>query len=49
LRKTRGPAALIECGYLSNTIERRICVSDRFQSQLSKNIANGIAKFIRRR
>jgi N-acetylmuramoyl-L-alanine amidase len=46
LRRTLGPAALIECGYLSHDAERRICTSTRFQASLAKNIARGITSYV---
>ncbi len=47
LTKTRHPAALIECGYISNSRERARCNTTSFQSAAAKAIARGIVKTVK--
>lgn len=46
LNKTKAPAALVECGFLSNTWERNRCVQDWFQQALAEEIAAGIKNYL---
>lgn len=43
---TRGPAFLIELGYLSNYTEARLLRDSSFQNRLAQAIANGITDFL---
>jgi len=45
---TRGPAVLVELGYLSNFTEARLLRTSSFQSRLAKAIATGISDFLGR-
>lgn len=45
LRKTKGPAALVECGFISNSWERQRCNSTWFRQILAEQIVAGITKF----
>jgi N-acetylmuramoyl-L-alanine amidase len=47
IRKTRHPAVLIECGYLSNTTERRLCCAGWYRDRLARGIADGISRSLR--
>lgn len=42
LNKTRCPAVLIECGYLSNYAERKRCLSPSYQYNCARAIVDGI-------
>lgn len=42
LNKTKCPAILIECGYLSNYSERKKCMSYKYQYNCAKAIVDGI-------
>lgn len=48
LRNTRGAAVLIECGFVSNDVERRLCRSAAFQAQLAKGIVRGLSAHVRK-
>ena len=43
LRKTRGVAVLVECGFISNGWERKRCASSWYKDILAQEIASGIA------
>ena len=43
LRKTRGVAVLVECGFISNGWERERCSSSWYKDILAQEIASGIA------
>ena len=43
LRKTRGVAVLVECGFISNGWERKRCASSWYKNILAEEIAKGIA------
>lgn len=45
LRKTKGTAALIECGFISNSWERHRCNSAWFRQILAEQITSGITDF----
>lgn len=52
LNKTRCPAVLIECGYISNHYERKRCQSSSYQNNCARAITDGIMaykNFYRRR
>jgi N-acetylmuramoyl-L-alanine amidase len=44
LRRTRIPAALIECGFLTNPTEGRLAQNDGYRQQLAEQIARGIRR-----
>ncbi len=46
LMKTKGTAALVECGFISNAWERKRCNSDWFRQILAEQIAKGIVNFM---
>ncbi|MEZ5326033.1 MAG: N-acetylmuramoyl-L-alanine amidase [Verrucomicrobiales bacterium] len=48
LRKTRGPAVLVECGFLSNSWERGRCKSPSYRQKVAQAIADGIVYYRRR-
>jgi N-acetylmuramoyl-L-alanine amidase len=48
LRKTSCPAALVECGFLSSTRERRLLTSSGYQDRMARGIADGIARSVNR-
>lgn len=43
LKKTRGVAALVECGFISNGWERERCAQSWYKKILAQEIADGIA------
>lgn len=45
-RHTKIPAILIECGFLSNSIERRKLVDPTYQRQLARAIRSGVETFL---
>ena len=45
LTKTRGVAALVECGFISNHWETRRCATTWFRDILAQEIASGIAAY----
>jgi len=45
--KTPGrPAVLIECGFLTNPLDRRRLTKHRYQDEIAKGIAQGIVKYL---
>jgi N-acetylmuramoyl-L-alanine amidase len=42
LRLNQYPACLIECGYLSNNAEARLCATEAYRMKLADGIAEGI-------
>jgi len=44
-RNTRTPGVLIECGFLSNSIERSNLQTPTYQKKLSKSISNGVIEY----
>ncbi len=44
---TRCPAVLVECGFISNTRERRRCNTARFQTDAARSIVAGIERYDR--
>jgi len=47
LRTTRAPAALVECGFLSNSWERKRCNEAWIRQALAEQIAKGIIAYYR--
>jgi len=45
LTGTRGPAVLVELGYLSNRREAALLRSSSFQNRLAKAVADGISDY----
>lgn len=45
LNKTRCPAVLVECGYISNYTERKRCQSASYQNNCARAIADGIMAY----
>lgn len=45
LHATKCPAVLVECGFISNSTERKRCNSSSYQSTAALAIADGIAKY----
>ena len=48
LKRTSMPAILIECGFLSNLMEREMLKEETYQQSIAGAIAEGIDKYIRR-
>ncbi|MCR8745413.1 N-acetylmuramoyl-L-alanine amidase family protein [Romboutsia lituseburensis] len=46
LRDTTAPAALVECGFISNYKEEQKLLDEKYQNQLSEGIAQGILTFL---
>ena len=45
LRRTKCPAVLIECGYISNPAERKRCTTSAYQYNCARAIADGILAY----
>lgn len=45
LKRTKMPAALIECGFISNPAEELLLIDNNFQTQLAMAIADGVSNF----
>ena len=45
LNKTRCPAVLVECGYISNHYERKRCLSSSYQDNCARAIVDGIMAY----
>ena len=48
LRCTNGPAALVECGFLTSPTERRLLTTGIYQERIARAIADGITESVRR-
>lgn len=46
-RNTRIPGVLIECGYLSNSNERYLLQTEKYQKTLSKAITSGVIDYLK--
>lgn len=46
LKKTDVPAAIVECGFLSNPEEAQLLTSEEYQKKLSKAICDGVLKYL---
>jgi N-acetylmuramoyl-L-alanine amidase len=44
IRHGRNPAVLVECGFLTNPSEARICSSAAYRQRLAEQIARGITR-----
>ncbi|CAN5413215.1 hypothetical protein BH23VER1_BH23VER1_35680 [soil metagenome] len=45
LRKSSRPAILVECGFLTNASERRLCLDPRYRQRLAEGIGRGILDY----
>jgi N-acetylmuramoyl-L-alanine amidase len=43
---SRVPAVLVECGYLSNSVEDRLLVSPHYQDKVAQAIASGVVAYL---
>lgn len=48
LNSTKMPAVLVEVGFISNTSEKNLLVTDNYQDKIASAIANGISKYFRK-
>ena len=46
-KNTTTPGVLIECGYLSNYIDRKLLQDKKYQEKLAKVITNGVIKYLK--
>ncbi len=46
LKKAKAPAVLVETGFISNTDERELLTSDKYQNDMVNAIADGIRLFV---
>lgn len=44
LHRTNAPALVIECGFISNDVERALLFNPEYQAKIAKGIADGIEK-----
>lgn len=49
LRHTRSPAALVECGFISNPFEARLIGNTEYRDRLAKALAEGIMSYTKSR
>jgi N-acetylmuramoyl-L-alanine amidase len=49
VRHTRGPAALVECGFISNPFEARLIANTEYRDRLSKALAEGVMSYTKSR
>ncbi len=49
VRHTRCPAALVECGFISNAFEARLISNPEYRDRLAKAIAEGVMSYTRSR
>lgn len=47
-RNTTTPGVLVECGYLSNPVERKLLQEEEYQKSLAKTITKGIIDFLKK-
>ena len=45
LRRSTNPAALVECGFVSNYSERQRCMKGWYRQKMAEGIVNGIVKY----
>ncbi len=48
-RNTTIPGVLIECGYLSNPVERKLLQDEKYQRKLAQSITKGVINFLKAR
>ena len=46
LKNARVPAVIVECGFISNRLERELLVTDDYQKQLALAIAAGLMNYV---
>jgi len=46
LRNTKVPAILVECGFLSNSWEKKRCLAPWYRQLVAQNIGDGIVKYM---
>ncbi len=49
VRHTRSPAALVECGFISNAFEARLIANTEYRDRLAKALAEGIMSYTKSR
>lgn len=49
VRHTRSPAALVECGFISNPFEARLIANAEYRDRLAKALAEGIMSYTKSR
>ncbi len=47
-RNTTTPGVLVECGYLSNPVERTLLQEEEYQKKLAQSITNGIINYLKK-
>ena len=47
-RNTTTPGVLIECGYLSNPVERNLLRDKKYQQKIAKSIVKGITNYLKK-
>ncbi|MHA7581155.1 N-acetylmuramoyl-L-alanine amidase [Paenibacillus vandeheii] len=46
LRETSMPSALVECGFMDNSDEARLLMSDQYRSECAEELAQGICEYL---
>jgi N-acetylmuramoyl-L-alanine amidase len=49
VRHTRCPAALVECGFISNAFEARLIANEEYRDRLAKAISEGVMSYTKSR
>jgi N-acetylmuramoyl-L-alanine amidase len=49
VRHTRSPAALVECGFISNAFEARLIANEEYRDRLAKAISEGVMSYTKSR
>jgi N-acetylmuramoyl-L-alanine amidase len=49
VRHTRAPAALVECGFISNPFEARLIANTEYRDRLAKALAEGVMSYTKSR
>lgn len=49
VRHTRSPAALVECGFISNPFEARLIANTEYRDRLAKALAEGVMSYTKSR
>jgi N-acetylmuramoyl-L-alanine amidase len=47
IRWVHGPAVLVECGFLSNAVERDRLLSESYQDKAAQGIADGLVRYVK--